>query len=78
LLHLLIYFFLGFLFSRSFRTDKEKSVFSRVVLISLMVITYGVLDEIHQMAVPGRDASVGDVIADGIGGVIAGVLFRKG
>lgn len=35
---------------------------------------YGALDELHQTTVPGRDASVGDWVADALG-TVAGVLL---
>jgi len=44
---------------------------SRAALITGIVLIYGITDEIHQSFVPGRNASVGDVVADGIGGLVA-------
>ena len=38
-------------------------------------ICYAILDEVHQSFVPGRSASVGDVIADTIGIFIAFLIF---
>ncbi len=38
------------------------------------VFFYGLVDEIHQMVIPGRFADVRDLAADVIGG-IAGILF---
>ncbi len=37
-------------------------------------ILYGAMDELYQSTVPGRDAAVGDWIADALG-VLAGTLF---
>lgn len=34
-------------------------------------VAYGIADEIHQGFVPGRDPSVGDVIADAVGAALA-------
>lgn len=34
-------------------------------------IAWGVNDEVHQSFVPGRDASVGDLVADAVGATIA-------
>jgi VanZ family protein len=49
-----------------------------VVVITMMVALYGAFDEIHQLFVPGREASMGDLVADVVGGLVAAVLFRKG
>ncbi len=45
-----------------------------VVLVSLL---YGVSDEIHQWFVPGRYATVGDVLADTLGGGLGGWFFLR-
>jgi VanZ family protein len=39
-------------------------------------VGYAVLDEFHQSFVPGREASVGDFIADALG-LVAGYLLAK-
>ena len=77
LAHILVFGVLGFLFSRSFRPHDEDSLFTRVLLVTLMVALYGGLDELHQMFVPGREASLGDVAADTAGGFLAGLFFWK-
>ncbi len=43
----------------------------------LMGAGYGALDEWHQSFVPGRDASVGDWMADSAGVMLALVLFSS-
>ena len=43
----------------------------RAVLVTILVVAFGISDEIHQSFVPNRDASLADVIADGIGGCAA-------
>ena len=45
------------------------------VLVCCMAACYGISDEIHQIFVPGRDASLYDWLADCTGAVIA-VLVR--
>lgn len=45
----------------------------RLVLAFLLVMTYGVIDEIHQRFVPGRTASTGDLVVDAVGAI--GVLL---
>jgi VanZ family protein len=36
----------------------------------IIVVLYGVSDEVHQMFVPGRTAAIDDVLADTIGAVV--------
>ncbi len=45
------------------------------VLLLLIGVGYGALDEWHQSFVPGRDASVGDWVADSAGVMIGLLLF---
>ena len=47
------------------------------VMILLIGVGYGALDEWHQNFVPGRDVSVGDWVADGVGVVLGLVLFSR-
>ena len=77
LAHVLVFGVLGFLFSRSFRPRDEDLPFTRVLLVTLLVAVYGGFDEVHQLFVPGREASLGDLAADTVGGFIAGIFFWK-
>ena len=47
------------------------------LLFLLLGIGYGALDEWHQRFVPGRDASVGDWVADSAGVILGLVLFSR-
>ncbi|MCU0242053.1 MAG: VanZ family protein, partial [Vicinamibacteria bacterium] len=38
---------------------------------------YGVSDEWHQSFVPGRDATVGDVMKDALGSLCALILWQR-
>jgi VanZ family protein len=77
LAHVLVFGVLGFFFSRSFRLRDEDLPFTRVLLVTLMVALYGGFDETHQLFVPGREASLGDLAADTVGGFLAGLFFWK-
>ncbi|MBW1798415.1 MAG: VanZ family protein [Deltaproteobacteria bacterium] len=77
LAHVLVFGVLGFLFSRSFSPRDENLPFTRVLLVTLMVAVYGGFDEAHQLFVPGREASLGDLAADAVGGFLAGIFFWK-
>ena len=76
--HFVEYGVLGFLLARLIAN--ARSGFSRVFLLSLVVILatlYGICDEVHQAFVPGRNASPWDVAADGLGGLMGAVLYRR-
>lgn len=56
---------------------QDKSLFSKryaALLTVAIIMIYGVLDELHQMLIPGRSAEFLDWAADGIG-AICGVLI---
>ncbi|MCH8941847.1 MAG: VanZ family protein [Bacteroidetes bacterium] len=74
--HLLAYFILGFLFNiavlvqNKFLFLKEKAFFSTIIFLGI----YAIIDELHQIFIPGRDCSFLDWGAD-ILGVVFGVLL---
>ena len=75
--HCCEYAVLGFLLARAFCLNKpdllEIVVFFIVIFISVL---YGFSDEYHQSFIQGRTSSLGDVIADGLGGLLgAGTYF---
>lgn len=41
----------------------------------IAVIIYGITDEVHQLFVPGRYFSVGDIILDMVGASLASLLY---
>ncbi len=47
------------------------------LLLLLMGVAYGALDEWHQSFVPGRHSSVGDWVADSAGVMLGLVLFSR-
>lgn len=66
--HLFLYALLTiciiFSFSCKFRQKRPQSV----VFISFAVgISYAIIDELHQLTVPGRSSDVADLVADAIG-----------
>ena len=74
LAHFFIYFVLGVLvfafFSSLFHSKKLKALFFSLAFCFL----YGMLDEIHQLYVPGRGATLSDVFLD-FGGSMGGIFF---
>jgi len=43
----------------------------------LVGVAYGALDEVHQRFVPGRDPSLGDLLADSAGVLLGFLVFRS-
>jgi VanZ family protein len=75
--HALVFGMLSVFFFRSFRPLEERPPFSRVLLITFMVATFGGFDEAHQHFVSGREASLWDLAADVTGGFLAAILFWR-
>lgn len=76
--HFVEYGVLGFLLARLIAN--VQSTFSKGFLLGLVVILatlYGISDEVHQAFVPGRNASPWDVAADGLGGLMGAVVYKR-
>lgn len=76
LIHALAYALMGLLAWMTFSREQRPLVI--VFLVSVVFCSlYGLSDEWHQSFVPGRDASLGDWLADTTGAVLmATVMFR--
>ena len=73
-LHMIEYGVLGFLLSWAFvNSGMEKRLAFYVFFVGLF---YGVTDEIHQYFVPERNASLLDVVANGVGCLIGAYAFH--
>ncbi|MDJ0762546.1 MAG: VanZ family protein [Myxococcota bacterium] len=69
--HVVAYIPIGLLIVLGLARLKRGMGLGQMLCLGLFaVLTLGVLDELHQYFVPGRFSSLGDVIADGIGGII--------
>jgi len=68
------YGILGLLFLLSLKQWRKRLSWKTVWLITLATTLYGLSDEFHQSFVPGRYPSLGDIVADGVGGFLAVVL----
>lgn len=53
-------------------TGKSKK---EIILPTIIVSLYGVIDEIHQSFTPGRSSTVSDWIADTLGGLLGSYVF---
>ena len=75
-MHVIEYAILGFLSSRALINTQpqlsQQAILTRVVLFCL---DYGLSVEFHQLFVVGREATLGDVFADTLGGPLGGWLY---
>jgi VanZ family protein len=77
LIHACIYFPLAFLLYLSLRTCGIRKHILAVAF--LLAGIYGITDELHQFFVPGRDASIGDAVANFTGALLGSIgasIFR--
>ncbi len=65
--HVLMYAVLGFSLLWALRSTGLKYSRYAVLIAASIAALYGALDEFHQSFVPGRNASIYDFVADGIG-----------
>ena len=75
LAHVALFFALGLAVLFAARKGGRAGVVGSSVLALTVTFGYGVLDEFHQLFVPGRDASLQDVWADMSGGVMSVGVF---
>ena len=71
--HVLVYAPLGFLMV--YALSRSTSSANLIFFGAFLAFLYGLTDEIHQVFVPGRDASALDVMADGTGAMIGNFIF---
>lgn len=69
--HCLAYLFFFLLASRLCRTGRQ------LLLAALSIVIFGVLMELGQSMVPGRQMSILDVVANTVGVLLAVVLVTK-
>ena len=75
--HLGLFGILGVLLYITITNVKNRPVkYFDLLAISLIGGGWGALTELYQLGVPGRYASVGDVITDLIGAAVGGLLTR--
>lgn len=65
---------LGLLMMNALRVSKRDMIKS-IVFALLFCILYAILDELHQLFVPGRGAQVKDVIIDTSGAIVGILLY---
>ncbi len=75
--HMGVFFIFGLLLYRALYTPEIRNRINmkRLFIMAFITIAYGVSDEFHQLFVPGRQFDIYDMIADGMGGVLAGLII---
>ena len=76
--HLLAYFGLSFLLYLALRFQKRSITLKNYAFIFtfLIIFFYSVLDEVHQLLIPGRSCELLDFLADMVGGILGMVVIR--
>jgi VanZ family protein len=77
LLHIPLYGLLTLLLLLSFCTGGGKYTRNRVITAGLIAGLVGALDEFHQIYIPTRDGSLGDVFLDILGAGLAILIFGR-
>lgn len=74
LAHFSVYLALGFTLSAGMQTFVKLRVFVRTLFAFIIGVLYAILDEIHQIFVPGRSCELRDMLIDSTG-ILIGSLF---
>ena len=77
----LFFVFCGLGWRAFFHQTASPALKKRALLLAfILAVAYGALDELHQLYVPGRQADLFDLLADGLGafGYVAWHRFRSG
>ena len=73
--HMVLYAVFGFLLYLTLKNSSNIALRNYAFIFAIIIGTaYGVSDEFHQSFVPGRTASISDLLADSIGVTIAQAL----
>ena len=76
--HLLAYFGLSFLLYLTLLFQKKSILFKKNALLFTLtfVFLYGIIDEVHQLLIPGRSCEFFDFTADMLGGILGVIIIR--
>jgi len=75
MLHALEYAVMGFFTTRGAMLSWDLPRYGGAAIGAGLAAALGIFDELHQYYVPGRQASVGDALADTIGAILGAALF---
>ena len=78
LVHFIEYAIFGWLLARSFRHSASVDFQKNFLVFAVITGTlYGLLDECHQLFVPGRLFTLSDLSADFIGSFLGAFIYRR-
>ncbi|MFA7288065.1 MAG: VanZ family protein [Melioribacteraceae bacterium] len=69
IIHFIAYFGLGLVFA-AYRLLYFENIKRNVFIIILLIVLYALIDEVHQIFIPGRSCELYDFLADITGGFI--------
>lgn len=75
--HTFKYAILGYLLMRALGSARKFSPRTSILLSLLFILLWGISDEIHQGFVPGRTASIFDLLFNLVGGAIGGLIYSE-
>jgi VanZ family protein len=77
LIHVSIFLVFGLFVYRALELKVRRGSFElrRALLTVSAVAAYGILDELHQIFVPGRTPDIWDVAADTVGGILSALIL---
>lgn len=67
--------FAGLAFWTAFACGTQEQPWKRIVIPSVIVSLYAIVDEVHQSFTPGRSADAADWVADTVGAVVGSMVF---
>ena len=75
--HFFVFGVLGILTARGLKNAKNKRIRINYLSFTLLIcVIYSASDEIHQYFVPGRHFSMGDMIANILGVIVLGFVYK--
>ena len=73
-MHFCEYGLLAFIAFLSFAGNEFNLKYKKLVLITLTLIVFAILDEFHQKLIPGRSYNIRDIMSN-VTGILAAALF---
>jgi VanZ family protein len=74
MMHFCEYGLLTFLAFLYFTNSKFRLDYKKIILITISLMMFAVIDEFHQKLIPGRSFNVNDILSN-ITGILAAVIF---